>query len=392
MTGRTLILSVDRDDDVGYKAGISTPAVGRDECLNAASKLGVADPEDSDTNAIFQAVKTYDELTAKGEDAQVAVISGNHLNMIEGDRRIAQLLDEVIEKTDVTECILISDGAEDEYILPIIQSRLKVSSVVRVTIKQLPNIEGTFYTIKKLFDDPKIAKSFLLPAGIILIIYALMGLFVPQINALLVALAIIGVYILFKGLGIDDYFGIFYHSIVDSFKKGRFMAIAYLGAIVIAFAGVIAGLMSMIVYYPNSGDTTVVYNTMAFLYGSVIWFVISGLIAAVGKIADYVQNDKVGITRIFILPFFIIAVGLISYGALIYFMTITPNDPFPFTPNQGIAAIIILSLIGLFIAFIGIYLRPFVVKRVNAWIEKRKKLEDDNENGKGKPFYSIRKY
>ena len=55
-TPRTLILSVDRDDDVGYKAGVTTPAIGREACLEAAVKLGTADPEDSDTNAIFQAI------------------------------------------------------------------------------------------------------------------------------------------------------------------------------------------------------------------------------------------------------------------------------------------------------------------------------------------------
>ena len=156
-TPRTLILSVDRDDDVGYKAGVTTPVIGREACLEAAVKLGTADPEDSDTNAIFQAIKTYDDQLAKGEDVEVAVISGNHLNLLEGDRRIADLLEEVIEKTGVTECILISDGAEDEYIIPIIQSRLKIAGIVRVVIKQLPNIEGTYYIIKKLMNDPKIA-------------------------------------------------------------------------------------------------------------------------------------------------------------------------------------------------------------------------------------------
>src|SRR5690606_32037948 len=103
-----------------------------------------------DTNAIFQAIKTYDQLKAEGEDVEVAVIGGNHMNMLEGDRRIGELLEQVIGITGSTDCILISDGAEDEYVLPIIQSHLKVASVVRVIIKQLPNIEGTYYIIKKL--------------------------------------------------------------------------------------------------------------------------------------------------------------------------------------------------------------------------------------------------
>ena len=90
--GRTLVLSVDRDDDIGYKASVQSPCIGRTACLKAANTLGLADPEDSDTNAIFYAVKIFDDLTAKGEDVQVAVISGDHMHMIEGDRKIAATL------------------------------------------------------------------------------------------------------------------------------------------------------------------------------------------------------------------------------------------------------------------------------------------------------------
>ena len=80
--GRTLVLSVDRDDDIGYKAQVESPCIGRAACLKAANTLALADPEDSDVNAIFQAIKIFDELITKGEDTQVAVISGNHMHMI----------------------------------------------------------------------------------------------------------------------------------------------------------------------------------------------------------------------------------------------------------------------------------------------------------------------
>ena len=89
--GRTLVLSVDRDDDIGWKAKVESPCIGRAACLKAANTLALADPEDSDVNAIFSAVKIYDELTAKGEETAIAVIAGNHLHMIEGDRRIASI-------------------------------------------------------------------------------------------------------------------------------------------------------------------------------------------------------------------------------------------------------------------------------------------------------------
>ena len=102
-----MVLSVDRDDDIGWKAQVESPCIGRAACLKAANTLALADPEDSDVNAIFLAVKIYDELTAKGEDTAIAVIAGNHLHMIEGDRRIAASLEKVVQKTQATNCILV---------------------------------------------------------------------------------------------------------------------------------------------------------------------------------------------------------------------------------------------------------------------------------------------
>ena len=393
MSARTLILSIDRDDDVGYKAGVESPAVGRDACLDAATRLGIADPEDSDTNAIFQAIKTYDQLKANGEDVEIAVIGGNHMNMLEGDRRIGELLEEVIGITGVTECILISDGAEDEYVLPIIQSHLKVASVVRVIIKQLPNIEGTYYIIKKLMNDPKIARSVLLPVGLVLLLYALVALLAPGVSAVLVAVGIIGLYLLFKGFNLDQYFGYVWHAVTESFRKGQFSFIAYLVAVILVIAGIISGLMSVITNYPNSGDVGILYLGLTFLYGALIWVIAAGLVGSAGKITDYVQNYQAGISRIFVVPFFFVAIGMIAYGAVIYFLSISPVEPFPFTTTDGIIAMMLLTIAGLGVAFLGIYLRPRVQKQVRAWIEMKLKLEEEETNGKkGRPVYKKVKY
>ena len=170
---RTLVLSVDRDDDIGYKAQVESPCIGRVACLKAANTLALADPEDSDLNAIFQAVKIFDDLVAKGEDAEIAVISGDHMHMIEGDRKIAATLDQVIKETQVTNCILVSDGAEDEYVIPIIQSKIPVSSIRRVIVNQMPNLEGTYYILRKLLDDPKVSRVVLIPLGLAMLLYAL---------------------------------------------------------------------------------------------------------------------------------------------------------------------------------------------------------------------------
>ncbi|MBC8251475.1 MAG: DUF373 family protein, partial [Candidatus Nitrosopelagicus sp.] len=50
VASKLLVICVDRDDDVGKKAGITTPVVGRDSCINAAQRLALEDPEDADSN------------------------------------------------------------------------------------------------------------------------------------------------------------------------------------------------------------------------------------------------------------------------------------------------------------------------------------------------------
>ncbi|MDD1663529.1 MAG: DUF373 family protein, partial [Methanomicrobiales archaeon] len=163
---KTLVLCVDRDDDIGYKAKVPSPVIGREAVLAAATALALADPEDSDVNAIFEGIRIYDDIVRRGEEAGIAVLAGDHLDMIQGDRKIGSDLEEVIRLTGAGSCILVSDGAEDEYVLPIIQSRIPVASVRRVIVSQMPNLESSYYTIKKLIDDPKISRVFLVPIGL----------------------------------------------------------------------------------------------------------------------------------------------------------------------------------------------------------------------------------
>ena len=56
-SNKLLVICVDRDNDVGEKAGIITPVIGRDKCIEAAQRLALEDPEDADSNSIFSAIK-----------------------------------------------------------------------------------------------------------------------------------------------------------------------------------------------------------------------------------------------------------------------------------------------------------------------------------------------
>ncbi|MBA3750262.1 MAG: DUF373 family protein, partial [Nitrosopumilus sp.] len=56
---KIIIICIDRDDDIGTKGKLETPIIGKGPCIEAGIKLAIEDPEDSDCNAIFGAIKSY---------------------------------------------------------------------------------------------------------------------------------------------------------------------------------------------------------------------------------------------------------------------------------------------------------------------------------------------
>ncbi len=197
-------MTVDRDNDLGVKAGIRGPVIGRKATLTAALKLGIADPEESDTNAILGALNHHDKLVenAQGDDEiQIALLTGDVRVGPRSDRAIAMQLDEVIQEFQPDSAVLITDGADDEASLPIITSRVRVDHVEKVIVRQSKGIESTYYYVAKAIDDPRWRAKLLVPVAIFLMILGL-GLIIPGGGALIGAMPLfIGIWVLAKGLG-----------------------------------------------------------------------------------------------------------------------------------------------------------------------------------------------
>ncbi len=360
---KTLVLCVDRDDDIGYKAKVESPVIGREATLAAATALALADPEDSDVNAIFQGIRIHDDLVRKGEQAAIAVLAGNHTDMLEGDRKMAADLEQVIRLTGTSSCILVSDGAEDEFILPIIQSRIPVASVSRVIVSQMPNLESSYYTIKKLIDDPKVSRVFLVPIGLAMLLFAVATLMGYPEGATVIVLGVVGTYILFRVFGIDEIFGEGVSSLRSSLEKGRFSFVTSISAIVLAIIGVALGSAAVFENYTSEFTMGIFLYLISFLYGSLGWFTASALILTVGKVIDAWMNDPAALPRVVVLPFFVVAIGLIAYGASVYTLSVSNLLTFPYTPSQGSQFITLCVVGGLLMAIIGVYIQSTLVRR-----------------------------
>ncbi|HMK32278.1 MAG TPA: DUF373 family protein [Nitrosopumilaceae archaeon] len=173
-TSRLLVICVDRDDDIGKKAGVTTPIVGRNACIEAAQRLALEDPEDADSNSIFAAVKTYEDLVSKGYQAEVIVVSGTEHKGVEADEKIVLQVKSVMEKYVANGAVIVSDGEDDESVIPIIQNVLPIVSVRRVVMRVSRSVEYSYAVfgryLKAIAFDSKYSKFFLGVPGILLLI------------------------------------------------------------------------------------------------------------------------------------------------------------------------------------------------------------------------------
>jgi len=173
-TSKLLVICVDRDDDIGKKAGVVTPVVGRNSCIEAAQRLALEDPEDADSNSIFAAIKTYEDLISKGYQAEVIVVAGNENRGIQADEKIVLQVKTVMERYAANGAIIVSDGEDDESVIPIIQNVLPIVSVRRVVMRVSRSVEYSYAVfgryLKAIAYDSKYSKFFLGVPGILLLI------------------------------------------------------------------------------------------------------------------------------------------------------------------------------------------------------------------------------
>ncbi|MFB3152578.1 MAG: DUF373 family protein [Nitrosopumilaceae archaeon] len=204
---KLLVICVDRDNDVGEKTGITTPIVGRNACIDAAQRLALEDPEDADSNAIFYAVKTFEDLVSKGYQAEIITVAGVENKGVQADEKIASEIREVIDKFSASGAVIVSDGEDDESVIPVIQNLLPVVSVQRVVMKVSRSVEYSYAVfgkyLKMIAYDSKYSKFFLGVPGLLLLIGGIATVFGYTTEIFAVLVSILGGAFLIRAFDID---------------------------------------------------------------------------------------------------------------------------------------------------------------------------------------------
>jgi putative membrane protein len=305
---KTLVLCIDRDDDIGVKTGIKGPIVGREDNVRAANRLGLADPEDADLNTLYSSLQTYDGLAKKGKNVEIATICGDKNVGHESDRILTEQLDEVLEEMRPDHVYLITDGAEDEYIFPIISSRIKVNHVKRVFVKQSPTLESTFYVLVRTLKDERMRRKILMPFILVLLPLGIIGFLVPFLTGLAVfgpdflanipnyALSLIafalGLYLLYLAFPLSfsasrlyKRITTFYENAKKSITGGDLSLIFTVIGLILVVIGIFMGLDAAF-----KEARSMVNGVLFFIGGALLWVILGVLTHEGGKVARAYQK------------------------------------------------------------------------------------------------------
>ncbi len=204
---KLLVICVDRDNDVGEKTGIKTPVIGRDACIEAAQRLALEDPEDADSNSIFSAIKTYEDLVSRGYRAEVITVAGVASRGVQADEKIGNEIRRVLERFPASGAVIVSDGEDDESVIPVIQTVVPVVSVQRVVMKVSRSVEYSYAVFGKYMKmvayDPKYSKFFLGVPGILLLIGGIATVFGYTAEIFAVLVSVLGGAFLIRAFDID---------------------------------------------------------------------------------------------------------------------------------------------------------------------------------------------
>jgi putative membrane protein len=333
------------------------------------TETGVVDPEDSRINCLLEGLRVADDLESDGDETVVAVVGGDD-DTVGTDRQIATQIESLIDEYDLESAVVVVDSAEDERLVPIIESRIRVDAIDRVVVRQARDIESTYYLLKQFLADEELRRTVLVPIGIALLAFPLLLFVIDSITTVIgIIAATVGLFLVYKGLGIDTYASRLPGQIRDALYSGQVSLVTYVVSGGLSIVGVFAGALA-VSSFPSSG-LFILANR--FLFESVPWLTGAALTASLGRLLDELLQRE-GLRSAYVnLPFGAVAVGLVVRGFSAYFLERAGAfDPFQVPAmNFGIIEVngfamdlrtrlVMFIIAGILVAVIGVRVAAYV--------------------------------
>jgi putative membrane protein len=351
---RVLVLCVDRDNDFGEKVKVKSPIIGRHANLRAALALILTDPEDTDANSLFGAIRLYDNLKRGHHhiDVEIATICGDRRVGLVSDRKLVNQLEAVLTATKPDRIKLVSDGAEDEFILPMLTSRVKTDPVTRVIVKQSKTVESTYYLIMRILSDEKILKKFVVPASIIFLLLGITAVFGLSYLGIGILFLVLGIYGIIKAYHLEEPALAIVKDFKTSLERGYVSKLISIIAAAIIIFGVVRSYLYMLLNPTGSLALDVIYFfCRPVTTTGCLWLIIGGIwLYVAGKSIDvFIRTDKFH-PGIITATMFLFAAGFITMATFeIAYCVIDPSQI-----QTYLHEIFLYILTGSFLGFFGL--------------------------------------
>lgn len=311
----TLVVCIDRGETVA-DATEEVPVVGEQAVRSLVTEVGLRDPESSCVNCLLEGLRLARELRTAGDEPVVAVVSGTD-DSVDADRAIARQVEELLTSHPVESAVVVTDNAADERLVHVVESRVQVDAVSQVVVRQARDLESTYYLMKQFLADEELRQTVLVPIGVALLAVPVLLAFASATVAVAAVAATTGLFLLYKGLGIDDALAALTGGVRDGLYTGRVSIVTSVIAAGLALVGLVAGVINAT---PIAGGGSVLVTVMAFLFDSVPWLTTAALTASTGRAIDeWLHNDRVR-TASLNLPFVVVAIGFVVRGFAAYFL------------------------------------------------------------------------
>lgn len=271
---KILILVADRDNDIGEKANVRTPLIGKKNCLEGANQLILADPEEADANTIFAAVSEYNKLIKEGYNCEISVISGDKAEGFKADKKLAKEFNNVQKSYNPKEVFFISDGVNEREIKPIIESRVPIVSIKRVVVKHSKSLEVSYAIfgryLKSVVFEKKYSRYALGVPGILILLYGFLTYFDLAREGLLITTLIIGITAIIRGFDLDKMLSQISNPSKNLTLRGYLRLFSTLTSILIIVVGIIQGytkLTNTYEYELLASNPNAILNYGSILFG-----------------------------------------------------------------------------------------------------------------------------
>ncbi len=308
----TLVLCID-----GGELASDGPIVGEAALGSLVTEAGVEDPEDSRVNCLLETLRVAQDLRGEGDEPVVSLVSGAG-GTVGADRTVARHTDTLVAEHEPESAIVIVDSAKEERLVPIVESRVRVDAVDRVVVRQAHDIESSYYLLKQFLADEELRATVLIPLGAALLAFPLLLFLAESLTVAVSAIAaVIGSFLLYKGLGVDDYVAMVPAWTQDALYSGQVSLVTYVVGGGLALVGLFAGAIGVSATPSSTAELIV---GMRFLYDAVPWFALAALTGSTGRLIDELLSEEGVRTSLLNLPFGVLAVGLVVRGFAGYFL------------------------------------------------------------------------